>query len=106
MSKYLYFGLTVLIIAFIIYLTYIAFSKFKKLKYISNTNDLESTSSNVNSYWGVISILAWFKSRKYIIYIAYGIILLMSILIIEIHIDNKRDKLFFDLRGKSSEFIW
>lgn len=100
MSKYLYFGLTVLIIAFIIYLTYIAFSKFKKLKYISNTNDLESTSSNVNSYWGVISILAWFKSRKYIIYIAYGIILLMSILIIEIHIDNKRDKLFFDLRGK------
>lgn len=54
----------------------------------------------MNSYWGVISILAWFKSRKYIIYIAYGIILLMSILIIEIHIDNKRDKLFFDLRGK------
>ena len=88
-------GLVVLIIAVIGYLIIMIFSQFKE-----KNNNLESTSPKRSIYFGISSILVWFKNRKYIIYITYCILLLLSIVTIELHISNKWDKLYSDLNGK------
>lgn len=92
-------GIFVLIIAVVGCLTYIVFSKNKKRHYITKTDDLGSSSSDNKILKGISSKLAWFKRRKYIIYILYCFILLLSILVIELHIKNKRDKQYSELKG-------
>lgn len=91
-------GLIVLIIAIVSYFVNIIFSKFKKQNYTLKTEDLGSTTSNNNSHMRIKSILAWLKCRKYVLYIAYCFMLLLSALVIELHIKNKREKLYSELR--------
>lgn len=91
-------GLIVLIIAIVSCFAYIVFSKLKKQNYTHKTEDLGSTSSKNNSHLRINSILTWLKSRKYILYIAYCFMLLLSALVIELHIKNKREKLYSELR--------
>lgn len=90
-------GLIVLIITIISCLAYIVFSKLKIHNYTLNTEVLGSNTSNNNSCLRIYSTLMWLKSRKYILYIAYCLILLLSVLVIELHINNKRHKLYSDL---------
>ena len=93
------FGLILLIAAIICYLIYIVFSIFKKRLFSSTTDDLRKVLSKKNKYSNIKSILIWFKNRKYILYTAYCFLLLMSVLVIELHINNKRDKLYSELIG-------
>ena len=99
-SNLFHLGLFVLIIVVISYLIYSIFSKFKGNHYISETDNLGSTSSKRNNKMGISSKLAWFKSRQYILYITYCFMLLLSIVVIELHIDNKQDRLYSELIGR------
>lgn len=93
------FGLIVIIIAIVSCFAYIVFSKLKKQNYTLKTEDLGSTSSKNNKpFVDKFHILTWLKSRKYILYIAYCFMLLLSALVIELHIKNKREKLYSELR--------
>ena len=92
-----HFSIIVLIIAIVGYLIYIVFSKFKRHNYALKTAVLGSTISNSNSHLRIKFILIWLKRRKYIIYTAYSLTLLLSILIVELHINNKREILFTEM---------
>lgn len=93
-------GLILLIIAVVAYLTYGAFSIFKKRHDIHKTDALGSSSSEKNIHKRICSKLAWFVSRKYLIYLTYCFMLLLSVLVIELYIKDKRDKLYSELIGK------
>lgn len=92
-------GLIFLFIAIVCCFVYIVFSRYKKLYYTHNTETLGSTSSKDNSHLRILSILIWLKSRKYILYLAYCFMLLLSALVIELHIKSKRENLYSELRG-------
>lgn len=93
-------GLILLIIAVVAYLTYSAFSIFKKRHKIPKTEAIGGTSSEKNIHKRIFSKIAWFESRKYIIYLTYCFMLLLSVLVIELHIKDKRDKLYSELIGQ------
>jgi len=98
-SNWVHWGLIILIISVICYLFYIFFSKLKKHHYFSESGNLVNTLLKRNIYMKISTKLAWFESRKYIIYLTYCFILLLSVLVIELHIMNKRDKLYSELIG-------
>lgn len=93
-------GLIVLFIAIVSYLAHFTFSKFKKHNYTRKTKVLGNTSQKNNSHSRIESLLLWLKCRKYVLYIAYCFMFLLSVLVIELHIKNKREKLYSELRGK------
>ena len=95
--NFFYIGILALITAIWGLLVYIVYFKFKEKRYTSKVNDLGSASSKKKIMGGVSSKLTWFESRKYIIYIVYGFMLLLSIIAIEIYIGNKREVLSRDL---------
>ena len=101
-SNLIYVGLIILIIAIVGYLTYNALSIFKKRHDIPKSEALGGTSSEKNTYKPkrICSKLAWFENREYIIYLTYCFMLLLSVLVIELHIKDKRDKLYSELIGK------
>jgi clan AA aspartic protease (TIGR02281 family) len=94
--NFYHLGLLLLIAGIICYLIYIVFSRFKE-HHSPKSEDNERISSKRNILYGIGSKLAWLESRKYIVYIAYSFILLLSVIVIEVHIDNKRDMLSSDL---------
>lgn len=89
-------GLIVLLIAAICYLVHIV--KFKKHNCTHKTEALGKTSQKNNNHSRIESILSWLKCRKYVLYIAYCFMLLLSTLVIELHIKNKCEKLYSELR--------
>lgn len=95
-----YLGLLVLIVTVIGFLLYIVFSKLKKHHDYTKVDYIRIASSKRIKSIGISSKLAWFKSRKYIIYIAYGFMLLLSLLVIDLHIKNKRDNLYSNMIGQ------
>lgn len=99
-SNLVRFGLILLIIAVVAYLTYGAFSVFNKRHEIPKTDALGGSSSAKNIHKSICSKIAWFASRKYLIYLTYCLMLLLSVLVIELHIKDKRDKLYSELIGK------
>lgn len=93
-------GLLLIIAVVLCFIIYFVFSRCNGRHSIQKTIDIKSVSSKRNSFYKIASKLAWFEKRKYIVYVAYGIILLLSIIVIEIHIDNKRNMLSSDLRSQ------
>lgn len=91
-------GLIVLFIVVVSYLAHIAFSKFKKHYYTRKTEVLGNTLQKNNSRSRIESTLSWLKCRKYVLYIAYCFMLLLSAMVIELHINNKRENLYSELR--------
>ena len=93
------FGLILFVVAIISYLVSMVFSIYKKRLFPSTTNGFGEVLPKKSKYLNLKSMLVWFKSRKYILYIAYCILLLLSVFVIELHINNKRDKLYSELIG-------
>ena len=91
-------GLIFLFIVIVGYLDLYCLFEIQETLY-PKTEVLGSTSSKDNSHLRIHSILTWLKSRKYILYIAYCFMLLLSALVIELHIKSKRENLYSELRG-------
>lgn len=92
-----HWGLLLIFAVVVVYLIYNVFSRFKGHHYFQKSDDIESASSKRNIFNKIGSKLTWLEKRKHIVYIAYGIILILSIIVIEVYIDNKRDMLSSDL---------
>lgn len=90
-------GLIVLFIVVVSYLAHIAFSKFNKHYYTHKTEVLGNSLQKNNSHSRIEYILSWLKCRKYVLYIAYCFMLLLSAMVIELHINNKRENLYSEL---------
>ena len=82
----------IILLALLALFFFLAFSVVKKRQCIPNTNKSENTSSE-NVIAKSYSVMTWLKNRKYTIYIAYCAMLVVSGLVIELWIRNKRDNL-------------
>lgn len=71
--------------------------KFKKHYYTRKNEVLGNTLQKNNSRSRIESTLSWIKCRKYVLYIAYCFMLLLSAMVIELHINNKRENLYSEL---------
>lgn len=91
-------GIIALIVAIVCSFFYFVFSTLKKSNHTIKTNVLNSTLSKNNNHLKIRSILIWLKYRKSVLYIAYCFMLLLSALTIELHIKNKRDNLYNELK--------
>lgn len=98
MSNLLRAELIFLIVLVIGCLAFIAFSKIEGRRIVSDNS--ENVPLRGSIYLWVNSWLSWLGGRKYVIYITYVLMLILSVVIVELHISNKRNVLYKELMSE------
>lgn len=98
MSNLLRAELIFLIVLVIVCFVFIAFSKTEGRRIVSDNS--ENLPLRGSIYLWVNSLLSWLGGRKYVIYITYVLMLILSVSVVELHVKNKRNVLYKELMSE------